>query len=542
MQRTLVLWVPDWPVIAAVRDGLAATGAPIAVMAANRVVACSPAARAEGVRAGQRRREAQSLCTSLVVVPFDEGRDHRLFGPLIDVVEGLVAGVQVVRPGLLALAARGPARYYGGEKAAALALRGAVLAEGVGDTGGATAGAVPGGQLGDVRIGIADGPFAAELAARTVAPVGTEGSSAVQIVGSGASGPFLAPFSVTTLGDPELATLLGRLGVRTLGDFAALPADAVRDRLGATGAHRHALSGAADATMLVPRTPPPDLERVLELEPPLDRVDQLAFAVRQLADDLVETLTGRLLVATAIRIGFRDEHGTETERAWLHPRSFRASEIVDRVRWQLSGETRTAGTRADADRGPGLRSGITRVRIVPESVDDLAHHEPGLWGSAPDERVHHALSRVQSLLGHEAVLTAQRTGGRTLADRSVLVPWGDRAVITRPVERPWPGALPKPAPATVFPSRHAVTVVDAQGAPVGIDDRMRLSAAPDGFAPAAGGTTRPVTSWAGPWPLDEQWWSIRRRRLHRLQVVDAAGIAWLLVLEGSSWWAEARYD
>ena len=525
MQRTLVLWVPDWPVIAAVRDGLAVAGAPIAVMAANRVVACSPAARAEGVRAGQRRREAQSLCTSLIVVPFDEGRDHRLFAPLIDVVEGLVAGVQVVRPGLLALAARGPARYYGGEKAAALALRGAVR------------GAVLGGGLGDVRIGVADGPFAAELAARTVAA-----EQAVQLVASGASGAFLAPFPVTTLGDPDLATLLGRLGVRTLGDFAALPADAVRDRFGAAGSHRHALAGASDATPLVPRTPPPDLERVLELEPPLDRVDQLAFAVRQLADELVETLTGRLLVATAIRIEFRDEHGTETDRAWLHPRSFRASEIVDRVRWQLSGETRTAGARADADRGPGLRSAITRVRIVPESVDDLAHHEPGLWGSAPDERVHHALSRVQSLLGHEAVLTAQRTGGRTLAERSVLVPWGDRAVITRPVERPWPGALPQPAPATVFPSRHAVTVVDARGDAVGIDDRMRLSAAPVGFAPAAGGTTRPVTSWAGPWPLDEQWWSIRRRRLHRLQVVDAAGVAWLLVLEGSSWWAEARYD
>jgi len=341
--------------------------------------------------------------------------------------------------------------------------------------------------------------------------------------------------------------------VRTLGDFAALPGDAVRDRFGAAGAHRHALAGAAYGAPLVPRTPPPDLERVLELEPPLDRVDQLAFAVRQLADELVETLTGRRLVATAIRIGFRDEHGTETERAWLHPRSFRASEIVDRVRWQLSGATRTvgaAGSRAgagvgsgaDVDRGPGLRSAITRVRIVPESVDDLAHHEPGLWGSAPDERVHHALSRVQSLLGHEAVLTAHRSGGRTLAERTVLVPWGDRAVISRALDRPWPGALPQPVPATVFPSRHAVSVVDAAGAAVGIDERMRLSAPPAEFAPAAGGATRPVTSWAGPWPLDEQWWSIRRRQLHRLQVVDAAGVAWLLVLEGSSWWAEARYD
>lgn len=528
MQRTLVLWLPDWPVTAAVREGLAPAGAALAVISANRVVACSAAARAEGVRAGQRRREAQSLCPALQVVPFDESRDHRLFAPLIDIVEGLVAGVQVVRPGLIALAARGPARYYGGEKAAALALRGALAVE-----------------ADDVRIGIADGPFAAELAARTAATTAAE--QGLRIVPAAASGPFLAPFSVSTLGDPGLATLLGRLGVRTLGDFAALPAAAVRDRFGAAGAHRHALAGAADATPIVPRTPPPDLERVLELEPPLDRVDQVAFAVRQLADELVEALTARLLVATAIRVIVRDEHGIESDRAWLHPRSFRASEIVDRVRWQLSGETRTMGTRAshaqaDADRGPGLRAAVTRVRIAPASVDDLAHHEPGLWGGPPDERVHHALSRVQSMLGHEAVLTPRRTGGRTLADRALLVPWGDRAAGTRPLERPWPGALPQPAPSTVFPTRHPVSVVDGEGAAIGIDERMRLSAAPAAFAPGAGGAVRPIRSWAGPWPLDEQWWSIRRRRLHRLQVVDAAGVAWLLVLEGGSWWAEARYD
>ncbi len=521
MTRTIVVWAPDWPVTAAVREGLVPHGTLVAVVAANRVVACSASARAEGVRSGQRRRDAQSRCTALVIVPADDDRDHRLFSPCIDIVEGLVAGVQVMRPGLVALAARGPARYYGGERAALLALRGALTADG----------------LDDVRLGVAEGAFAAELAARA-----TSADEPLRIIPEGATPAFLSPAPVTTLGDPELATLLGRLGVRTLGDFAALPAEAVRDRFGPAGAHRHALASGASG-MLVPRTPPPDLERVLELEPPLDRVDQLAFAVRQTADDLVEQLAQRLLVATAVRIGFRDEHGTESERTWLHPRAFRASEIVDRVRWQLSGDTRTLGARADADRGPGLRAAITQVRIVPETVDDLAHHEPGLWGGPPDERVHHALSRVQSMLGHEAVLAPRRAGGRTLADRTQLVPWGDGTVVLRPVDRPWPGALPQPAPATVFPSRHAVSVLDSTGAPVAIDERLRLSAAPSTFAPAAGGAARPVRSWAGPWPVDERWWSIpQRRHLHRLQVVDAAGVAWLLVLEGGSWWAEARYD
>ena len=59
--RTLLLWCPDWPVIAAeIVDGVPATG-PVAVLHANRVVACSerPAPRGSGGGcAGGRRRAA----------------------------------------------------------------------------------------------------------------------------------------------------------------------------------------------------------------------------------------------------------------------------------------------------------------------------------------------------------------------------------------------------------------------------------------------------------------------------------------------------
>src|SRR5690606_4835976 len=117
--RTMLVWCPDWPVIAAgIVDGVP-VHAPVAVLHANRVTACSPAARAEGVVPGLRRREAQSRCPDLLVVAADPGRDARAFEPVVGAVEQVAAGVEVVRPGACARAARGPARYFGGEERAA---------------------------------------------------------------------------------------------------------------------------------------------------------------------------------------------------------------------------------------------------------------------------------------------------------------------------------------------------------------------------------------------------------------------------------------
>src|SRR5215813_14251627 len=115
----MLVWCPDWPVIAAgIVDGVPVHG-PVAVLAANRVIACSEAARREGVRRGLRKREAQGRCPRLTVVEHDPARDARAFEPVVAAVEELAPGVEVVRPGACALAARGPASYFGGESAAA---------------------------------------------------------------------------------------------------------------------------------------------------------------------------------------------------------------------------------------------------------------------------------------------------------------------------------------------------------------------------------------------------------------------------------------
>src|SRR5215211_2757818 len=321
MARMVVVWCPDWPVVAA--------GAPpdslTAVVHANRVVACSAAARAEGVRPGLRRREAQSRCPELELLAADPARDARAFEPVLAAIERLTPWVEVLQPGECAFPARGAARYHGGEPALAVtvtaAVHAAVAARAVGRGGaGDRRGGPPVGwggpgdrrggppvDRGGCRVGIADGTFAAGLAARSQT-----------IVPPGGSRAFLAPLPVATLDRPDLADLLVRLGLRTLGDLAALPAADLATRFGSEGARAARLASGLDEYPKGARRPPPDLRVTAELDPPADRVDVAAFTAKTLADTLVAHLDRLGLACTRLRIEAETDQGETLSRVWRH--------------------------------------------------------------------------------------------------------------------------------------------------------------------------------------------------------------------------------
>ena len=147
------------------------------------------------------------------------------------------------------------------------------------------------------------------------------------------------------------------------------------------------------------------------------------------------------------------------------------------------------------------------------------------------------------MLGYGAVLTAAVGGGRMLAERQELLPWGDRpARKGSAAGQPWPGHLPAFLPASVFPVPRPVEVVTDTGEPVRVDARGNLNGAPARFSPLGTARLEPVLAWAGPWPVDQKWWAAEHRVVHRFQVVDAHSTAWMLLLENGSWLAEARYD
>ncbi|MFI7220957.1 Y-family DNA polymerase [Micromonospora maritima] len=568
--RALLLWCPDWPVLAAeIVDGVPATD-PVVVLHANRVVACSERARAEGIRRGLRRREAQGRCPQLTVVDHDPGRDARAFEPVVAAVEEVVAGVEVVRPGACVTAARGPSRYLGGEEAAAERIVEHV----------AQSCAV------ESQVGIADGVFAAGLAAR-------EG----RILPPGGTPEFLAGRPVEALGRPALADLLRRLGVRTLGDFAALPAGDVLARFGFDGALAHRLAAGRDDRPLAVRQPPVDLTVTADHDEPIERVDAAAFAARTLAERLHERLAAYGLACTRLGIEAVTAHGQELHRVWRHDGLLTAAAIADRVRWQLDGWLSGSNGRGGA-RPARPTAGIIRLRLVPDGVLAQAGLQPGLWGEtgAERERAHRALSRVQGILGPEAVVTAVLGGGRSPAEQVRLVPWGDERVPARPgppplpalaspdaapaappvpvgpvpvvpsspavragsggaaaragrragrdrvAEPPWPGRIPPPSPAVVLPTPLPAEVHDASGQPVVVSARLAVSAPP---ARLTVGTGRPadISGWVGPWPVDERWWApAEARRRARFQVCLADGTALLLAVEGGQWLVEAIYD
>jgi protein ImuB len=210
-----------------------------------------------------------------------------------------------------------------------------------------------------------------------------------------------------------------------------------------------------------------------------------------------------------------------------------------------------AVARGESGELPGLRDrGIERrLRVARGEDPDRGDappppFQPGFFGGASeaDRRAAHSFVRVQERLGIEAVLLGRVQGGRDPVAQSVLVPWGspDATASTVAGGAPWPGQLPSPAPTDVLRVPRRAEVADADGRAVAVSGRGLLSAPIDRVS-VDEGPWQAVTAWAGPWPVTERWWAVRRRTA-RLQVVTEDGVARLLRTERGRWWVEAVYD
>jgi protein ImuB len=223
--------------------------------------AVTAAAEAAGVRPGMLLGEALATCPSLVLVEQDPASAEQAWEEIVRRLEGEGFAVEPAEPGCLYVETRAVERLYGGVEGV---LRRALTAVGPGW---------------DARAGAADRKFAA-LAAASVARAGQ-----ILVVPSEGTPTFLAPLPLGVLPlERERHDELEGLGLRTVGHLAALPGEAVAERLGPEGRQAWRLARGGDGSRVRPRRPAAEIAERLEFPEPVDNELTLRRALHALVE------------------------------------------------------------------------------------------------------------------------------------------------------------------------------------------------------------------------------------------------------------------
>lgn len=241
------------------------------------VLDCSPAAAALGVRRGQPLGTAHSLAPEALFLPLDPAALAAPLEGALDALDTLAPAVEgetdpaVASFGRVFIGIEGLARLWGEE---------AVLVRRALDV---VAPWLPGRP----RTGIGNTRFGAAVAARIDA-------GAIPIGGPREEAAFLAPLPLDLLpAAAETRERLRVLGLRLMGELAALDRSAVIARFGADGARLHDLVGGLDRRPLRPRRPVERLAADVELEPAAETLEPLRFVLHHLCGVLCEQLSAR---------------------------------------------------------------------------------------------------------------------------------------------------------------------------------------------------------------------------------------------------------
>lgn len=261
------------------------------------VLACSRAAWTLGVRLGMTASAARFVSPEVRVVAADGALERETVRAIADALLGMSAVVDAggrvgASAAHLAMYCEVPSRRGGKVRGATFGARLLDLLDGMGIAG---------------RVGIADDRFTAWVAAAH----GAEGGSAredrgVVSVPRGGSAAFLAPRPLSLLAiTPEVQHMLEALGVRTLGEFAALPAPSVSRPL---EADYQALARGDSGNALRPYAPDAPIREELVVGP-AGNLFGGAAAATMLAERLALRLAGRARGASRIELTISGDRG-----------------------------------------------------------------------------------------------------------------------------------------------------------------------------------------------------------------------------------------
>jgi len=453
----------------------------------------------------------------LIVWAVDPDAD---LGPLLGEFAQISPRFEVIDRRRVMIDINGPARYFGGEDAVASRVAELFMVHGL-----------------VCGVGVADG-YVATCAAALQSAGGAPPMPVV--VPKAGSQRYLEPMSVARLVQiadlpAEFADLMGRLGIRTCGDLIRLPPQRLMARFGVVGELAHRLALGHDRYPLVTVTP--EVEQRIEVlfDDPVTQVDQVAFATKRLVDPVIDELSRAGCICTRFDVAIETEHGERIDRSWYLDGGFGVAAVVQRIRWQLEAWVDTPGA---------VTAGVVLVAVTIAETRAGTGEQVGLWGqrSRADDAAARAIDRLGALVGAEAVQMAIWSGGRLVDERYRLVPANslDEFEMTAPRHlRAWRGAFGGMSPTQVRSEPLSIELIDHRGHPVVVSGRGELSASPATMA--IDGRDLRIIDHAGPWLIDQRWWSPLRRRVAQVQVIDELLGAHLLWRRDQRWWLVGCY-
>ncbi len=485
MKRYAVLLAPEFRLQATLRHSSYLADEPVALLeiqdAKPRVVEMTGAAQAYSVERGMTPTQALARCSGLRLIHGNAGHER-------SAQEALLQTAETLSPFLESTAAGAVTVELPPERAWA-------------EADFARQGVAPLRALGlAVRVGVAGTPDLAQLAARLADPV--------TLVDDAAG--FLAALPVGALQPgAELAAVLDSWGIRTIGQFVALPAAQVWERLGpeAVALWERAAGGRRRPLRLV--KPREFFAEEADLEHAIEMLEPLLFLLRRFLEQIAVRLGQAYLVAGKLRLVLRFDNGATYQRVFTIPQPTRDVGLLFRMlHTHLEGFT--------------SESPITGLELAAKPVRPQAE-QFGLLdrGLRDPHQFAETLARLQALLGADRVGTPELETSHH-PDAFHVRPYDADA--PAPAERdddaplvgvPWLRLRPRVAANIILSETRPAYLYSAR-------------------------STGPIRDARGPWLLDGNWWESRRWSREEWDIATDDGLYRLVRAEGQ-WFLDGIY-
>jgi protein ImuB len=394
VRMVVCVYMPRFELVTATGGSAALASFPLALAPAAggelRVGEVSGAAEAHGVIAGMALGEALARCPALRLLPADPLAVAHAWESALAALERIGAAVEPARAGLAYFQADGLRGIYGSEWGAIAAARRALARP--------------------VRVGAAPTRFCAMAAALAASTRRTRVVDADHV-------RYLSAQPVRLLGlraeTEALVEPLTRLGVRTLGELAALGRDALCDRFGERGTTAHRLACGEDQPLQA---------RMVE-----DRLEESLDVGDANSGEMLERVLGVLVD----RLLARPERRGRTLRALVL-----SARLVGEGTWRERVVLRQA--LCDSRR---IRLALSlRLPLMPAPAEGLSLYVERFGPPAGEQRTlleQDGLARRERL--GEAVAQARAAAGHHAALRAVCIDPDSRVPERRVVLTPLPG-------------------------------------------------------------------------------------------------------